>query len=255
MPNAMIPVDYSPTENGLEGKVILVTGAGDGMGKALSIRAAQLGATVILLGRTTAKLGKVYDEIERMGGPQAAIYPLDLSGASVEDYAQLASIVESECKRIDALVHCAASLGPMTPLKFFPASEWQKTLHVNLTGPIFLTQACLDLLAFAKQASIVFTVDDKVSAYWGAYGISKSALLAATKMLADELDTSASADSSPIVNVNAIKPGPMRTQLRRTAYPGENAQSIASVDTYLNAYLYLIDPTTRKGTGLTYRVG
>ncbi len=254
MPELIIPENYSPATDALKNKTVLITGAGDGLGKALSIRAAELGATVILLGRTVAKLEAVYDEIEHAGGPTAAIYPLDLSGASVEDYQQLAETIRAEFGHLDALVHCAATLGPMTPLARFPASEWQKTLQTNLTGPVFLTQACFSLLIDAPSSALIFTVDNKSSAFWGAYGVAKAAVVASMKIFADELDSTRNDDGQRIVSVNAIEPGPMRTQLRRIAYPGEDSQAVTPVSNYINKYIYLIDFVKNQFNGEVYQV-
>ena len=161
----------------------------------------------------------------------------------------MAESIRGEFGTLDGLVHCAASLGPMTPLAGYPAADWQKTLQTNLTGPTFLTQACLPLLIESGSASLIYTLDDKSRAYWGAYGISKAALEASMQIYADELDNTKNATGEHAVKVNAVQPGPMRTQIRRLAYPGENMQSIPLPDEQLRHYLYLLDPSTQKPHG------
>ena len=248
-----IPQDYRPAAGTLDKRVVLITGAGGGLGSALSLAVAGLGATVVLLGRTVAKLENTYDAIIAAGGPTPAIYPLDLAGATIDDYQQLAETLGREMGRLDSLIHCAATLGPMTPLAGYPAKDWQVTLQTNLTGPMFLTQACLNMLLAGDNASVVFTADDRSRAYWGCYGISKAAVVSSMQVLADELDNNRNESGRRIVSTNALQPGPMRTQLRRIAYPGEDAGTIPAVENYLNKFLYLIDPKTEKPNGIVIK--
>ena len=149
---------YEPAPDELRDRVILVTGAGDGIGKAVSLACARYGATVILLGRTVKKLEAVYDAIVEQGAPQPAIYPLDLQGATPEHYEQLADNVANEFQRLDGLLHNAARLGPLTPMDHFEPEEWARVFQVNVHAPFVLTRACLALLKNSKDARIVFTV-------------------------------------------------------------------------------------------------
>lgn len=198
----------------LGGRSVLITGAGDGLGAALARACAGAGAEVVLLGRTVRKLEAVYDDIVEAGGPEPAIYPLDLEGATPEDYAELGKLVGESLGRLDALVHNAAMLGAQTPLEQYPPLEWARVLQVNLTGPLLLTQACLPLLRAGCSPAIVFVGDERRSAYWGAYGTSKAALGAMADILADELDGEAA------VAVHCIRPGDMQTGFRARAFPG-----------------------------------
>lgn len=204
----------SPAVPDLSGRTLLITGAGDGLGAALARACGSAGAEVILLGRTVRKLESVYDAIVAGGGPEPAIYPLDLEGAAPEDYGELAARLDEACGRLDALVHNAATLGEQTPLEFHSPLEWARALQVNLSGPLLLTQACLPLLRKAERGDIVFIDDDCRGAYWGAYGISKAAAAALAGMLAEELE------QEPNLRVHRIEPGPMRTGLRSRAFPG-----------------------------------
>ncbi len=199
----------------LADRVVLITGAGAGIGAALAQAAAAAGAEVVLLGRTVAKLERVYDAIVDSGHPTPAIIPLDLEGAGPDDYRDLAERIREEWARLDALVHNAAHLGPQTPLEHYPPLEWYRALQVNLSGPLLLTQACLPLLRAADDPAVVFLDDPRASAYWGAYGVSKAGAATLAQMLGDELDT-----DNP-VRVHRHQPPPTRTGLRGWAFPGE----------------------------------
>ncbi|MEX2575366.1 MAG: SDR family NAD(P)-dependent oxidoreductase [Halofilum sp. (in: g-proteobacteria)] len=197
-----------------DGRVVLITGAGDGLGAALARACAAAGAEVVLLGRTVRKLEAVYDAIVAAGGPEPSIYPLDLEGATPEDYAELAERIGESLGRLDALVHNAAMLGAQTPIEHYPPLEWARVLQVNLNAPMLLTQVCLPLLRASGRGSVVFVGDERRSAYWGAYGVSKAAVSGLADMLADELD------NDPDLAVHQVRPGPMQTGFRTRAFPG-----------------------------------
>jgi NAD(P)-dependent dehydrogenase (short-subunit alcohol dehydrogenase family) len=216
-------VDRSGTD--LDGRVVLVTGAGSGLGAALARGAGAAGAEVILLGRTVRTLEETYDAIVAAGGREPAIVPLDLEGAGPDDYAEVAERIRESFGRLDGLVHNAALLGPQTPLEHYPPLEWARVLQVNLTGPLLLTQACLPLLRAGTHAAVVFIDDERRSAYWGAYGISKAAAGALADMLADELEAEGR------VRVLRHRPGPMRTPLRADAFPGARADEVPDPET------------------------
>ncbi len=223
-----------------------MTGAADGLGRAASLAYATSGATVILLGRTIKKLERVYDEIERGGCRQPAIYPMNLEGATPRDYEELAAKVQSEFGRLDGLLHNAAELGDLRPIAQFDVLTWVKTLQVNLTAPLLLTQALLSLLLKADDSSIVFTHDavaDEGNAYWGAYGASKGGALALMRILANELE------ANTRVRVNAIRPCPVATGLRLRAYPAENRETLPKPEELMETYLYLMGPESIGVTG------
>lgn len=238
--------DYQARPDLLKDRIILVTGAGDGIGAAAAKACAAHGATVILLGRTTRKLEKVYDEIEAAGHPTPAIYPMNLEGAAPKDYADMAETIENEFGRLDGLLHNASLLGTLTPLGQYNLEQWGKVMQVNLNAPYLMTCACLELLKKSDDASLVFTsssVGRKGRAYWGAYGISKAATENMMQIWADELENNTS------IRVNSINPGATRTAMRAKAYPGEDPSSNPYPAEIMNAYLYLLGPDSKGVTG------
>jgi NAD(P)-dependent dehydrogenase (short-subunit alcohol dehydrogenase family) len=242
--------DYLPAPDWLKDRVILVTGAGDGIGRTAARRFAACGATVVLLGRTIRKLEQVYDDIEQAGHPQPAIYPMNLEGASPKDYADLAHVLETEFGRLDGLLHNAAILGGLTPVIHYNIEHWYRVLQVNLNAPFLLTQAVLNLMIRSADASIVFTADsvsDEGRAYWGAYAVAKGGLQTLMKMLASELETNTT------VRVNSVDPGKVRTELRLKAYPGGDPGEWADPETIMGVYLYLMGADSKGVTGQTFK--
>ncbi len=237
-------LDYNPPKDLLAGRTILVTGAGDGIGRAVSKGLAAHGATVVLLGRTVAKLEAVYDEIEAAGDPQPAIYPINFEGATERDYEQLGETLGRELGSLDGLVNNAAQLRLLSRIDDYDAATWLRVMHVNLNAPFMLTQACLPLLRKASQASLVFvsdTVGRRAKAYWGAYAASKFGLEGLMQVLAEEL----SADQR--IRVNSLDPGPCRTNLRHYAYPGEDPDTLPLPDSVVPWFLWLLGPDS-EGT-------
>ncbi len=219
----------------LSDRVILVTGAYGGLGEAAAKACAQAGATVVLLGRKVPKLSRTYDAVKALG-PTPALYPLDLAGADPADYEQLAATIESELGGLHGILHCAAEFTGLKPLEATPPEEFVRNLHVNLTAPWLLTQACLPLLRKAADSAVVFVADDlsRVNrAYWGTYGVAKAGLLGLVRVLHDETDRSS-------VRVSALQPGPMRTTIRSRAYVEEAASRVPSPDQYAGACVRLL---------------
>ncbi len=245
MPTAP-PDGYEPAADLLGGRVILVTGAGDGLGKTAALALANHGATVVLLGRKVKPLERVYDAIEQAGGPQPAIYPLNLEGAVPQDYEELAKRLGESLGRLDGLLHNAAQLGTLTPMRLYEPEIWARVMQVNVNAAFLLTRACLDLLMAADDASVVFS-SDRVGrqgrAYWGAYGVSKFACEGMMQILSDEHD-----GTSP-VRVNSLDPGAVRTSGYLAAYPGLDPNSLPLPKTVMPWYLWLLGPDSRGVTG------
>ena len=241
--------DYKPSNTLLNDRTILVTGAGDGIGKAAAKSFAAHGATVILLGRTTAKLETVYDEIEQAGYPQPAIYPMNLEGATPNDYNNLAEVVIKNFGKLDGLLHNAGILGNLTPIEHYNAEQWYKVIQINLNAPFLLTKACLTAMRKAPNASIIFTsanVGRKSKAYWGAYASAYFGVEALMQTLADELETNTN------IRVNSIDPGAVHTTMRTDAYPGEDYKTLPLPADIMPLYLYLMgqDSDTVNGQAL-----
>ncbi len=238
--------EYQAPAKLLENRTVLVTGAGDGIGRAAAVSYARLGATVILAGRTTKKLETVYDEIETAGGPQPAIYPINLEGATPHDYEALAATIETEFGKLDGLLNNAGILGLRTPIEQYDPATWEQVIQVNLNAQFYLTQAMIPLLRLSDDASIIFTgssVGHKGRAYWGAYSVSKFATEGLMQVLADELGSTSN------IRVNSINPGGTRTNMRATAYPGENPSTLPPPEQIMPLYLYLMGPDSKEING------
>jgi len=198
----------------LHDRIILITGAASGIGASVAKACASHGATVILLDKQLKGLESIYDQIEQDSGVTPALYPLDLKGASVPDYQQLANTILEQFGRLDGLIHCAASLGQLAPVEHQDSKTWLETLHINLTAAYLLTQACLPLLKKQAGSRLIFTTDShKDKAYWGAYGISKAGIEALAGQLKDELEARGHVD------VHCIDPGNVQTELYKRAFP------------------------------------
>ena len=240
------PARYRAPPDLLGGRRILVTGAGDGIGRAASLSFATHGATVILLGRTQSKLETVYDEIVAAGAPEPAIHCLDLHSAGEGDYVALAETLDRELGSLHGLLHNAALLGPRTPIESYSAERWQEVIQVNLTAGFLLTKAVLPVMRAVPDASILFTssgVGRRGRAYWGAYAVSKFGVEGLAQVLADELVNTSG------IRVNCINPGATRTAMRREAYPAEAPTTNPSPAQIMAAYLYLMGPDSVGVTG------
>ena len=231
----MNPEAIPATHAALAGRVVLVGGAHGGLGGAAALACAQAGATVVLLGRKLPKLNRLYDALTA-AGQEPLLYPLDLEGAAPDDYAELAQRIEGELGRLDGVLHCAADFRGLTPLLQTDPAAFARAVHVNLTAPWWLSQACLPLLAKSADAALVFALDDPSrvgQAYWGGYGVAQHGRAALVGMLHAEL-----ANSS--VRVAGLRPGPMRTGLRAMAFVEENDRDARDPAVYAPACVALL---------------
>ncbi|MCB1672884.1 MAG: YciK family oxidoreductase [Gammaproteobacteria bacterium] len=231
--------DYQPASNLLDNKTILITGAGDGIGRAAAVSFAGHGASVILAGRTVSRLEEVYDEIEALNPGRAIIHPLDLLTAGEEDFKVLANSIDEQFACLDGVLHNAAQLGPRSPIEHYPYAQWQELMQVNVNAAFLLTRALLAALNRSQSGRLLFTassVGRQGRAYWGAYSVSKFAVEGLMQVLADELaNTSA-------IRVNSINPGGTRTRMRAAAYPAENPATVPTPESLMPVYLYLMGP-------------
>jgi NAD(P)-dependent dehydrogenase (short-subunit alcohol dehydrogenase family) len=230
------------------GRVILIAGAHGGLGAAAALACARAGASVVLLGRKVPKLNRVYDAVAAEGG-DPLLYPLDLEGASADDYAELAARVESELGRLDGVLHCAAEFRGLTPLLHTDPAAFARAIHVNLTARWWLSQACLPLLSRAQDSALVFVIDELErtrAAFWGGYGIAQHGLAALVGMLHAEL-----ANSS--VRVAGLEPGPMRTPLRARAFVDEHDRSARDPALYAADCVRLLSPAGAAHRGTIWK--
>lgn len=227
----------SLTEKCLDKKVILITGASRGIGRALAIASAAQGATVILTGKTLKKLESVYDEIVAKGYPEPAIHPINFLRMEPKQAQELAHSVSQMFGRLDALVHNAGLSGPITPIEHLAPEKWQEVIQLNLNVPYLLTHMLLPLIKETPQASILFTLANEsytANAYWSAYNASKFGLLGFAQTLHQELEVNTD------IRVNCINPGIVRTALRINAYPGIDPNSLPLPEEIMTNYLYLL---------------
>ncbi len=242
---AVSPVaDTLSGADALSERVILVTGANGALGDSAARACAAAGATIVLLGRRVPKLQRLHDALAAIG-PQPAIYPLDLLGATPADYAEMAMRISDEFGRLDGILHAAAEFQGLTPLQNTDPTEFINALHVNVGAPFLLTQACLPLLRKAPDSAVVFVMDDlrRVGrAYWGGYGVAKFALQGLMRVLADELESSS-------VRVAALQPGPMQTPLRMKAFMTEAPGTWPQASAYADACVHLLSAAGRDQRG------
>ncbi|MHB1144836.1 MAG: SDR family NAD(P)-dependent oxidoreductase [Thiobacillus sp.] len=238
--------DYLPRPDLLAGRVILVTGASSGLGRAASLAFARHGATVALLARDEARLEAVYDEIVAAGGHEPAMFPYDLAAADDRSLETLAGTLAHHLKRLDGVLHSAHRFYSLTPLELQTLEQWQTLMRVNLIAPFALTRACLPLLKQAPDAAVVFTGETHghhPGAYWGGYAVAKSGLETLTRIWADELGT------QDTLRINTLIPGQVATTLRSRTHPGLDPETVPSAEDLMPWYLYLMGEDSRSVQG------
>lgn len=240
---------YQLAPGSWDGRVVLITGATGGLGSALALRLGKAGATVVLMGRHRGRLETLYDELLAAGAPEPAMIEQDFTQTTPEILQGTIDVVEQNFSRLDALIHTAATLGELTPIQVIDDSSWREVFDVNLHAARDLTMACLPLLRKTTNASVVFTLDDHSTAYWGGYGVSKAAVQTLTQMLADETDNVLDNNEYPLVSIQGIHPGPMRTRLRRRAFSGELEHESPLADENAGIYLYVLDRVEPAASG------
>lgn len=238
-------LNFKTSPNELNNKVILVTGAGAGIGRQAAITFAQLGAEVILLGKTTKKLEAVYDEIVNAGYKEPSIIPLDMKGATVKNYQDMASTILSEYGKLDGLLNNASTLGALSPLEHVDEGTFDDVMKVNFKATFYLTQALIPVLKKSPSASVVFTsssVGKKGRAFWGAYGFSKFAIEGLMQTMADEFENTS-------IRTNCINPGATKTSMRSKAYPSEDVSKLATPEQLMPSYVYLMADESKGVNG------
>jgi NAD(P)-dependent dehydrogenase (short-subunit alcohol dehydrogenase family) len=240
-------LDYVPAKDLLKDRVILVTGASDGVGKEVAKTYAQYGATVVLLSKTIKKLEAVYDEIMAMGAPKPAIYPMHLEGANAHDYEKMAEVIEQELGQLNGIVLNAGWLPGYTPLKHYDVEMWSKVLTTNLHANFLIVKSCLPLLEKSNNAAVIFSSHAASEAYNGGYGVAKAGSDALLKIMAEEYE------DNPFIRVNGIDTGPIRTYLRTYHFPAENPNTLAEAKAVVGPYLYFMGADSKQQTGQIVR--
>jgi NAD(P)-dependent dehydrogenase (short-subunit alcohol dehydrogenase family) len=246
-----LPLDYVADDHLLRDKVILITGAGGGIGAAVARCFAAHGASLVLLGRTVSKLEAVYDQIENAGGPKPAIFPMDLLHATPDDAARLAQGIHDTFGHLDGVLHNASVLGMMASLAHYEPQTWLEVMQINVNASFLLTTTLLPLLERREDARVVFTssgVGRHGRAHWGAYSVSKFATEGMMQILADETQ------SQGRIKVMSINPGATRTKMRAAAFPGEDPETLKTPEQITPAYLYLFGPYGADLHGLSLQV-
>ncbi len=237
---------YQAPKDLLKERVILVTGAGRGIGRAAARAFAAHGATVILLGRKVKALEAVYDEIVADGQPQPAIFPLDLEQTEDAELIAMAAGIQEQLGRLDGILHNAVAAFTPAALEHHSLREWMQHLRVNLAMPAALNRACLPLLKASPDASVILTSDDhagRVRGYWGALAVTKAAIELLAQIQADEWD------ALPNLRINAVVPGPVDSPQRQRTHPGDVKTHLRRPEELMPVYLYLMGPDSRGTDG------
>ena len=236
-------LNYLPADNLLKDKVILVTGASAGLGRVLSLAYARFGATVVLLDKKIKDLEKIYDEIEAAGYPEPAMYPLNMEGANAKDYQDMAEVFEDKLGGLDGIALNAAWLPGYIPFREYEVELWLKTITVNLHANFLITKACLPLLEKSSDPSIIYSAHESSKAYNGAFGAAKAGSQAMMEILGQEYD-----HPDNFIRVNSIDTGPIRTQMRKMNFPGEDVETLARPEAVVGPYLYFMGADAAQQT-------
>ena len=202
----------------LSEKTILITGAAGGLGSAIALHCAGLGAELVLLDKNRRGLGELSDKITDRQFKSPGLYPLNLAAAGVEDFGDLYKTLETEFDGLDSLIHCAVDFEGLQPFDQVQPQDWLQSMQVNVNAPWLLSCTLLPLLKKSENGRLFFMLDDLetvTDAYWGAYGTGKAALTGMVRQFYNTLNNSR-------ISVHGIIPGPMRTAFRAKAYHAEN---------------------------------
>lgn len=240
---------YEPKRSMLEGRILLITGAANGIGRALAMACASFGATTILLDSDGSGLGITEESIISRGWPAPMLCVLDLAGSTLDVLRGVPDRIEAEFGRLDGLVNNAGWIGVLTPFEHCDVAMWSRALNINLAAPFFLTQQCMRLLHRAADPVVVFSLDDASRAYWSGYGVAKAGLEGLLHILADEYHPT----SAHPVRVVGIDTGPVMTPGRSRHYPGEQADAHPQPQAVVGPYLYALGPDAAGRSGLVLR--
>lgn len=239
---------YQPQRDLLQNRIILVTGASDGIGREAATTYAQYGAEVLLMGRNEQKLRDVAEAIHQQGYPLPRWFILDLASATPQQCEEVAGKIGAQVPRLDGVLHNAGALGEVRPMIEQTPQRWLEVMQVNVNATFFLTQALLPLLLKSDSGSLVFTsssVGRQGRAGWGAYAVSKFATEGMMQVLAEEY-------ANRNLRVNCINPGGTRTAMRASAFPSEDPNKLKTPRDLMPLYLWLMGDDSRRKTGMTF---
>ena len=217
-------------------KTILITGSSDGIGKALALGFSKLGANIILLGRHSDKLDRVYDQLDQSHPSQKhLILEADLALLSNESAQEILVAISQEFEALDGIIHNAAILGTMSSLADYDLSTWDTVMKVNLRAPFILSKTLKVMLEGSLMPRLIFTssgVANVGKGFWGAYSVSKFGIKGLAEIFADELETTSK------IKVFNFDPGKTRTNMRASAYPAEDPRTLKSANDLVTCYLW-----------------
>lgn len=219
----------------------VVTGAAGGLGKALLEKLARAGHEVVAIDKDLKGLESLYDAIEEQGLRPPALYPMDLVGASVEDYDTLARAIQEELGSIHHLIHGAAIFKALRPMMHQPISEWLEMTQVSIHSPLLLTQALMPLLDRSTGSSITFVIGGTAleqGAHWGSYGMSQAAREWMARTLALELGP-----KGP--RVRAWRPPVFYSDITAQVWPAKGQNDYVSVGEVAEELLKLVESETK----------
>ena len=231
----------------LQDRVILITGASQGLGAEAARACAEAGATVVLVGRSQKKLEKVYDAIVSAGCPEPFAVVFDLLAAEEQEYERLAkAVAEATGGRLNGIIHSAAYFYALSPLEFQTVAEWVNQYRINTVAPMALTRACLPMLQAAEDASVAFIGEshgETPQAYWGGFGASKAALNYLCKVAADEWERFGN------LRANVLIPGPINSPQRIKSHPGEAKNERKNYEDVLPQFVWWASSESKGRSG------
>jgi NAD(P)-dependent dehydrogenase (short-subunit alcohol dehydrogenase family) len=228
----------------LDGKVALITGASQGLGKALALAYAEEGAKVVINSRSEGSIKPVTEEAGRKG---AEVFAVAADVSDADDVQKLVDAAVERFGRIDVLVNNAGVLGPRVAIEEFPEDEWRKVIDANLTGPYLVAKAAIPHMPEgASIINLVSGVSVEGRAEWGAYSVSKFGIEGLSQILAAELEERG-------IRSNAVDPGGMRTDMRAAAYPDEDPNTRITPEENTDVFLYLASDESKGVTGERFK--
>ena len=228
----------------LKGKVALITGASQGLGRALALACAREGARVVINARSEDSIRPVAQEVESTGAEVLALAADVSRGADVE---RLVGAATERFGRVDVLVNNAGLLGPRVAIAEYPEEEWRRVIDANLTGPFLVAKAVIPHMPEGGSiVNVVSGVSVEGRAEWGAYSVSKFGVEGLTQILASELQDRG-------IRVNAVDPGGMRTEMRAAAYPEEDPMTRITPEENTAVFLYLASDESKGVSGRRFK--